>query len=90
MAANNKVTSEQFKNNTNEKQPNNSFVKRNWPIFLILSIVGFYLVTEHTAHLLGVLPWLILLACPFIHIFMHRGHGQHDHASHNDEEVNDE
>jgi hypothetical protein len=26
---------------------------------------------------LGVLPYLIFLACPLIHFFMHRGHGQH-------------
>ena len=89
MGKNNDIASEK-NNSTAKERPANTFVMRNWPIFLILSIVGFYLVTEHTAHLLGVLPWLILLACPFIHIFMHRGHGQHDHASHNDEEVNDE
>ena len=36
---------------------------------------GFYLALEHRAHLLGVLPYLILLACPLMHLFMHRGHG---------------
>lgn len=30
---------------------------------------------EHQAHLLGALPWLILLACPLLHLFMHGGHG---------------
>ena len=34
---------------------------------------------EHKVHLLGALPWLILLACPLIHMFMHRGPGNHDH-----------
>jgi hypothetical protein len=34
---------------------------------------------EHKVHLFGALPWLILLACPLIHMFMHRGHGNHDH-----------
>jgi hypothetical protein len=29
---------------------------------------------EHRAHLLGVLVWLPLLACPLMHLFMHRGH----------------
>lgn len=33
------------------------------------------LALEHRVHLLGVLPWLILLACPLMHLFMHRGHG---------------
>ncbi len=31
------------------------------------AIAGFFLVTEHTAHLLGVLPYLLLLACPLLH-----------------------
>jgi DUF2933 family protein len=42
-----------------------------------LAIAGFYLVTEHRAHLYGILPWLLLLACPFMHFFMHGGHGGH-------------
>lgn len=45
-------------------------------------VAGFYLVTEHRAHLFGVLPYLILLACPLMHLFMqhgHGGHGSHDH-----------
>ncbi len=40
-----------------------------------LVVAGFYLVTEHRAHLYGALPWLLLLACPLIHLFMHHGHG---------------
>ena len=39
-----------------------------------LIVAGFFLVTEHTAHLLGVLPYLLLLACPLLHFF-HRGYG---------------
>ena len=42
-----------------------------------LAVAGFYLVTEHTAHLLGALPFLIFLACPLMHLFMHHGHGGH-------------
>ena len=42
-----------------------------------LAIAGFYLVTEHGAHLYGILPWLLLLACPLMHLFMHRGHRGH-------------
>ena len=44
---------------------------------LFLAIAAFFLWTEHRAHLFGILPYLILLACPFIHLFMHRGHGGH-------------
>jgi Protein of unknown function (DUF2933) len=42
-----------------------------------LAIAGALLFTEHQAHVLGVLVWLPLLACPLMHVFMHRGHGHH-------------
>lgn len=45
-----------------------------------LVIGGFFLVTEHRAHLspyLGYLPFLLILACPLMHLFMHGGHGGH-------------
>ena len=42
-----------------------------------LIVAGFFLVTEHRAHLFGILPFLLLLACPFLHYFMHGGHGGH-------------
>jgi hypothetical protein len=30
---------------------------------------------------LGALPWLLVLACPLMHLFMHHGdHGGHDLA----------
>ncbi|HEX9756302.1 MAG TPA: DUF2933 domain-containing protein [Nitrospiria bacterium] len=44
-----------------------------------LAIVGFLLLSEHWAHFFGILPYLLLLACPFIHLFMHRKHGAQDH-----------
>lgn len=53
---------------------------------VLLAIAGFFLWQEHRAHLLGVLPYLLLLACPFTHMFMHRGHGgprqNHEHHVH--------
>lgn len=42
-----------------------------------LAIGAFFLVTEHRAHIIPWLPWLILLACPLLHVFMHGGHGGH-------------
>lgn len=42
-----------------------------------LAIAGFLMLTEHRAHVFGVVPYLLLLACPLLHFFMHRGHGGH-------------
>ena len=42
-----------------------------------LGIMAFFLLTEHRAHLFGALPYLLILACPLMHLFMHGGHGSH-------------
>lgn len=42
-----------------------------------LLAAGFLLLSEHRAHALGYLPFLLLLACPLMHMFMHHGHGHH-------------
>jgi len=56
-------------------QPGPWFRSRSGLVLLaFLAIAGFFVVTEHTAHVLGVLPWLLVLACPLLHFF-HRGHG---------------
>lgn len=48
-----------------------------------LAVAGWLLWEEHRVHVLGALPWLILLACPLLHVFMHGGHGGHGgHGSH--------
>ncbi len=51
-------------------------------VFLIIGAV--FLVTEHRAHLVGWVPYwpyLLLLACPLMHLFMHGGHGHGSHGS---------
>ncbi len=42
----------------------------------------FFLLREHWAHALGLAPYLLFLACPLMHLFMHHGH-KHDHNAHN-------
>jgi heme/copper-type cytochrome/quinol oxidase subunit 4 len=44
---------------------------------VFLAIAGVLLVAEHRAHALGALPYLLILAFPLLHIFMHGGHGSH-------------
>lgn len=56
-------------------------------IFAALALVSLLLLAlDHRAHLAGLtnwLPYLILLACPLMHVFMHRGHG--GHGAHRDD-----
>ncbi len=59
----------------------------------LIGAVLYFLLTEHRAHFIYALPFLILLLCPVMHIFMHRGHGGHgdqrghaDHRSHGSEQ----
>ena len=37
-----------------------------------------WLLTRHQAHALQWLPYGILLLCPLMHLFHHRGHGPHE------------
>lgn len=58
-----------------------SFWSSRYAIGLIVigAIAGYFLLTEHLAHVVGALPLLLLLACPLMHVFMHHGHGGHGH-----------
>lgn len=80
--------------------PNPNRHSRLWWAFAgFLAIAAFFLFEEHRAHLLGVLPYLLLLACPFMHLLGHGGHHRHgsramqepddteDHPSHNARET---
>ena len=61
--------------------PNTRTISRSWWAFAgFIAIAGFLLLTEHRAHLFGALPFLFLLACPFLHMFGHSGHGGHGSA----------
>jgi hypothetical protein len=55
-----------------------------WVFYGFLAVAGFFLFTEHRAHVLGVLPYLLVFACPLMHLFMHHDQGgqhTHDHGS---------
>lgn len=56
-----------------ERAESSSRVRRVFLVFVVLAAV--LLIAEHRLHVLGYLPWLILLACPLMHVFMHHGHG---------------
>lgn len=44
-------------------------------LLMVAAIGGFYLLREHRAHVAGNWVYLLLLACPQMHLF--RGHGGH-------------
>lgn len=48
-------------------------------LLVIGTVAAYFLLTEHLAHVVGALPFLLLLACPLMHAFMHHGHGDHAH-----------
>lgn len=53
-------------------------------LLVIGGVAGYFLISEHWVHILGALPYLLLLACPLMHVFMHHGHHHHgNHADHN-------
>jgi hypothetical protein len=46
---------------------------------LFSAIALYFLWDEHRVHILSALPYVLLLSCPLIHIFMHGGHGHNHH-----------
>lgn len=57
---------------------------------LLIAAVLYFLLAEHRAHFLTALPWLILLLCPVLHIFMHGGHGHGGHSDDHQQHREDE
>ena len=58
--------------------------RTNIALIVFFVIAAFFLITEHTAHLSGWFPYwpyLLVLACPLMHLFMHGGHGHGGHRS---------
>lgn len=50
-----------------------------WIGFTAIGIVLLFLF--HGTHVFNYLPYLLLLACPLLHLFMHRGHGSDDRSN---------
>ncbi|MGO8083066.1 DUF2933 domain-containing protein [Rhizobium leguminosarum] len=48
-------------------------------------IAAFFLLREHWAHAFGLAPYLLLLACPLMHLF--HGHGGHRNQAHSENHV---
>ncbi len=50
-----------------------------------IGIAAFFLFTEHRAHVLGALPYVLLLLCPLLHFFGHGGHRGHGEGAPKDD-----
>ena len=61
-----------------------------WLLWLGLAAAVALLYFGHGAHMLQLAPFLILLACPLMHVFGHSGHGGHAHRRPNDAADHDE
>jgi hypothetical protein len=63
---------------TEQRPGSSSWLRSRGGLVLLgfLAIAAFFLWTEHRAHLLGVLPYVLLLLCPLLHL-LHGGHGGH-------------
>jgi hypothetical protein len=47
-----------------------------WIFAGFLGVAGFFFFTEHRAHLMGALPFVLLALCPLMHLL----HGRHRHG----------
>lgn len=69
-----------------EKPGTESGNRSRWALIGFIAIGAFFVLAEHKAHVMGALPYILLLLCPLLHLFHHRGHGGNDrqggHAHH--------
>ncbi len=65
----------------NKRQRNFWFTPNGLAAMGLIGGMLYFLLTEHRAHFIYALPFLILLLCPVMHIFMHHRHGDH-HEKH--------
>jgi hypothetical protein len=74
------MTDDHAHHGSEEPKPGSFWTSKAFLVFLgFLAMAVVLLWSEHRAHILGVIPFLFLLACPLMHIFMHGGHGGHRH-----------
>lgn len=65
----------------NDAQCGATIWRSKWVFGGFAAIVVLMLAVEHRMHLVAWLPWIILAACPLMHLFMHGGHGSHGNDS---------
>jgi hypothetical protein len=63
---------------TSEAAPEGARWVRRVALAVFAAVAAYFLLTEHRAHTIQALPWVLLLLCPLMHVFMH---GRHGHGS---------
>ncbi len=48
-----------------------------WMFWGFALVAAYFLFMEHRAHMFRILPYLLVLACPLMHLFHHGRHGHH-------------
>jgi hypothetical protein len=51
--------------------------RRGIALLVVVGLIGLFLFSDYRPHRFGILPYLLLLACPLMHFFMHGRHGGH-------------
>ena len=73
---------------SDHRSPNRQRTISRFIFFGFVAVALFYLITEHRAHLFGVLPFLLLAACPLMHLFHHGGGHKHGEGDGGDDASN--
>jgi Flp pilus assembly protein TadB len=50
-------------------------------LYAAYAAAAVFVLVWHWRHLLDALPFLVVLACPLMHLFMHHGHGHQEGGS---------
>lgn len=57
--------------------PRSKTLLRGFALAAFAATLAYLFFGEHRVHLLGYLPFLLLLVCPLLHMTMHGGHSGH-------------
>ncbi len=58
-------------------EPNDRYrTVSRYVFFGFVIVAAYFLLAEHRAHLIPFLPFLLLAACPLMHLFHHHGHNR--------------
>ena len=78
-------------NDTTNNTTRSTFPLGKWAVLGLVLLLAATVLAEYPglrARLSSGWPYLLILLCPLMHIFMHRGHGGHGgHSGHGDHET---